>query len=46
MEFQVSVAVGESGDGNDLQCVVPGAKMEDINNFHITYSQLCLDGHR
>ncbi len=46
MEFQVPVAVGESGDGNDLQCVDPCAKLEEINNFNVTYSQLCLDEHR
>ena len=46
MEFQVPAAVGESGDGNDLQCVDPRAKLEDINNFNVTYSQLCLDEHR
>lgn len=46
MEFPVSLAVGESGDGNDLQCVDPRAKLEEINNFNVTYSQLCLDEHR
>ena len=46
MEFQVPVAVGESGDGNNLQCVDPCAKLEEINNFHVAYSQLCLGEHR
>jgi hypothetical protein len=46
MEFQVPVAVGESSDGSDLQCVDPGAKLENVNNFNVTYSQLCLDEHR
>jgi len=46
MEFQVPLAVGESGDGDDLQCVDPRAKLEEINNFNVTYSQLCLDEHR
>jgi len=46
MEFQVPVAVGESGDGNDLQCVDPRAKLEEIHNLYVTYSQLCLDKHR
>lgn len=46
MEFQVPVTVGESGDGNYLQCVDPLAKLEEIDNFDVTYSQLCLDEHR
>jgi hypothetical protein len=46
MEFQVPVAVGESDDGNDLQCVDPHAKLEEINNFNVTYSQLRLDERR
>ena len=45
VEFQVPVAVGESDDGNDLQCVDPRAKLEEINNFNVTYSQLCLVEH-
>jgi hypothetical protein len=46
MEFHVPLAVGESGNGNDLQCVDPRAKLEEINNFNVTYLQLCLDEHR
>lgn len=45
MEFQVPVTVGESDDGEDLQCIDPRAKLEEINNFNVTYSQLCLDEH-
>ena len=46
MEFQVPVAVGESGNRSDLQCVDPRAKLEEINNLHVTHFQLCLDEHR
>lgn len=45
MEFQVPLAVGESGDGSDFQCVDPRAELEKIDNFNVTYSQLRLDEH-
>ena len=45
MEFQVPLAIGESGDGSDLQCVDRRAELEKINNFNVTYSQLRLDEH-
>jgi len=36
MEFQVPLAVGESGDGNDLQFVDSRAKLEEVNNLNVT----------
>jgi hypothetical protein len=46
IEFQVPFAICESGGGNDLECVDPRAKLEEINNFNVAYSQLCLEKHR
>jgi hypothetical protein len=32
-EFQVPLGVGESRHGNDLECIGPCAKLEEIDNF-------------